>query len=149
VAGSILGAVRLLPERGSGNRVFQNGESGTLRELDVATYSDFAKAARRGDELSGHEVLQNAWLKSLGYIQKRGVGAASRNNPALAVGKKLHGRIGQAQRDLGLFNPAYLRTLNSTEVVNLNVIALKHAGVDSATIRVIAKEALRHARSLP
>ncbi len=53
-----------------------------LRELDIDRYGSFNTKARRGDGLTGHEVLQNAWLKQHGLAKGHGRGAASRNNPA-------------------------------------------------------------------
>ena len=73
----------------SETRVFAKGELGKLRELDIAPYGDFNIPSRANDKLAGHEVIQNAWLKATGKIEERGVGAVSRNNPALAVGKAL------------------------------------------------------------
>jgi len=63
-------------------------------------------------------------LKATGRIEGRGIGTGSRNNPALAVGKNLHKKIGAAQQALALFNPSTLKGLSPDDIFELSVHAL-------------------------
>lgn len=120
-----------------------------LKELDIDAYAKFGIPERIGDKLAGHEVLQNAWLMLNHYVQKRGVGAVSRENPALAVGDALHKKIGALQREMGLFNQEGLRQITARENIMLNAIVLKRAGVPDEVVKDMIKEAMKHAQSLP
>jgi hypothetical protein len=120
-----------------------------LRELDIERYGSFSGGKnRKGDALAGHEVLQNAWLKQHGLAGRRGSGSASRDNPALAVGKELHDAIGARQRALGLNDPTRLRSMTARENIELNARALREAGVPDHAVQTIVNEAVSHARGL-
>jgi hypothetical protein len=94
-------------------------------------------------------VIQNAWLQAVGVIEERGVGAISRGNPALAVGKVLHDAINREQRALGLFNTKFLQSLPVGDLIEKNLLALRRAGVPDDTISLIAKEVIKYAKTLP
>jgi hypothetical protein len=126
----------------------ESAENAGLRELDIDRYGNFGQGHRKGDQLAGHEVLQNAWLKQQGLLKQRGVGAASRDNPALAVGERLHKAIGAKQRELGLNDPSRLRAMSARENIDLNARALREAGVPEHAVQTIVKEAIGHARGL-
>lgn len=52
--------------------------------------------------MSGHELLQNAWLEANGKIPKRGQGL-SKDNPAMALYENpMHKYITSQQKKLGL-----------------------------------------------
>jgi hypothetical protein len=120
-----------------------------LKEWDIDEYGFFSADPRQGDGLAGHEVLQNAWLKANGYIEKRGVGWISRGNPAIAVSKKVHLRIGMEQEKLGLFDPAQLVGMTPRRNIELNIQALKNAGAPGEVIFEIKQRALKYAKELP
>jgi hypothetical protein len=119
-----------------------------LQSGDIDRYGAFNTPARSGDPYAGHEVLQNAWLQATWQTGRRGTGAASRGNPSLAVDDATHARIGQAQRQLGLHDPAQLATMTDDEVIAANIRALKMAGVENSQIQVMQREALAHAARL-
>ena len=77
------------------------GESNSkaLKEFDVVPYGDFKKYPY--DNLSGHELLQNAWLESNGKaIRGKGL---SLENPAMALYENpMHKFITGQQRTLSL-----------------------------------------------
>ena len=103
-----------------------------------------------GDKLAGHEVLQHAWLKVHGLVEgARGVGAVSANNPAVALGKKMHAKVYEEQKLLGLFDRKVLRTLSDRQVIQRNALAMKRAGVPQDVIGQLQKEAVKHAATLP
>ena len=131
------------PERES----YQSGRT-DLNEGDIDTYGSFNTAARGGDELAGHELLQNAFLRVTGQVARRGTGPVSRGNPSLAVGDDLHVRIGAAQRRLGLFDRTRLATMTDEEVIAANVQALQEAGVEQSQIQMMTREALHYAAEL-
>ena len=57
-----------------------DGESGRetgLKEFDIVPYGKFKDYP--GDGLTGHELLQNAWLEANGKIPKRGAGLSTKN----------------------------------------------------------------------
>jgi hypothetical protein len=118
-----------------------------LREFDIDLYKRFG-GERTGDQLAGHEMLQNAWLKAHGHSGRRGVGQFSRNNPAVALSDDLHTRVGVEQGKLGLNDPARLKTMGAGENINLNAEAMRNAGVPEAVVQTLQKEALKHAGTL-
>ena len=118
-----------------------------LKRFEIDRYGRFNATCRVGDELCGHEVLQNSWLRQHGYATKRGADA-SRDNPAIAVDQPLHDRIAVEQRKLGLFERERLAKMSPEENIQLNAQAMRTAGVPEASIRAVVEEALRYAASL-
>jgi hypothetical protein len=121
---------------------------GPLKRFEIDKYGRFNAGCRVGDELCGHEVLQNSWLREHGHAARRGADA-SRDNPAIAVDRPLHDRIAVEQRKLGLFEKENLAKMSAEENIRLNAQAMKAAGVPEASIRAVAEEARRYAASLP
>jgi hypothetical protein len=121
----------------------QSGKT-PLRAGDIDKYSAFNTRARTGDPYEGHEILQNAFLKAIGKIVRRGKGRVSRGNPSLAVDEALHDRISAAQARLGLHDPDQVAKMPPEEVVAKNIQALEEAGVEQSQIRMVEREATAH-----
>ena len=92
-------------------------------------------------------MLQNAWLEANGYIKRRGTGAASRMNPAMAVSKELHDKITAEQVRLGLRGER-LVGMSAEENIRLNAIAMRKAGVPEHVVQTLTREAEKHAASI-
>ena len=120
----------------------------SLREMDIDRYGTFSSPPRSGDQLAGHELLQNAWLREHGYVASRGSGPASRGNPALALSDEVHARIGIEQRKLGLFDRSRLIGMSAEENIALNAQAMRNAGVPEHVVQVLQREAVLHASTL-
>jgi hypothetical protein len=118
-----------------------------LRQYDMDHYGTFSNRPR--DKLAGHELLQNKWLNLRGLADRRGKGDYSRRNPAVALGKEMHKRVGREQRRLGLFDKRKLEKMSARENIELNAEAMKRAGVPDYVIEVLKRDALRHAAMLP
>lgn len=118
-----------------------------LRQFDIDYYGTFSSGARVGDQLEGHEMLQNLWLE-VNQGVKRGAAPISTMNPAVAVSREMHVAIGREQRALGLFDRSKLSGMSATENIELNMLAMRRAGVPEDVIQVLRAEALRHAASL-
>jgi hypothetical protein len=119
---------------------------GPLKKFEVDKYGRFNAACRVGDDLCGHEVLQNSWLREHGYAARRGADA-SRDNPA--IDQPLHDRIAVEQRKLGLFERERLARMSAEENIDLNAQALRAAGVPEPSVKAVVEEARRYAASLP
>jgi len=118
-----------------------------LKQFEIDKYSRFSAGCRVGDELCGHEVLQNSWLREHGFASRRGADA-SRDNPAIAVDRPLHDRIAVEQRNLGLFDKENVANMSAERNIELNAQAMRAAGVPEPAIQAAVKEALRYAASL-
>ena len=78
----------------------KSGRNAGLKEFDIVPYGKFKDYP--GDGLTGHELLQNAWLEANGKIPKRGVGLSTKN-PAIALRENpIHKFISGQQKSLGL-----------------------------------------------
>ncbi len=117
-----------------------------LKEYHIDKYSTYPN--RPGDKLAGHEMLQNAWINLKVKGSSRGVGEASRSNPAVALSKEMHDAVGREQRKLGLFEESKLKKMTYQENIALNERAMQNAGVPQDVIQVLKSEALRHAATL-
>jgi RHS repeat-associated protein len=131
----------------SGTAPFRSGRT-PLKEFDIDRYGAFNTPQRAGDGLEGHEILQNAWLEANVAGAKRGSGAISRDNPALALRPKLHTDVSTAQRALGLFDREKLEGMTAEENIRLNGIALQQAGVPQDVIQTATQEATNYANGL-
>ncbi|MBX3271053.1 MAG: RHS domain-containing protein [Sandaracinaceae bacterium] len=117
-----------------------------LRGGDIDAYGNFNAAGRVGDGLAGHELLQNAWLQAHGYnTAGHGVGAASRGNPAVALGHDAHRQVSRAQRDAGLFRRSNLLRMRASENIARNAQILRELGTPEYQVRVLEREARQHA----
>ncbi len=74
----------------------------------MAGYGDYQK--RGGSKkLEGHEALPHSVLDDPDLATRRGVGAASRNNPVIALQPGVHAIVGRYQRYFGSFTVASAR----------------------------------------
>ena len=119
-----------------------------LREFDIDTMDGFNTRHRTYDKLSGHEMLQFAWLKAHGYATRRAEGLAAAN-PAIALGDTIHKAVNKEQRDLGLHDTARLRQMTAQQNIDLNETAMENAGIPSHLIEIMKREAVRYAATLP
>jgi hypothetical protein len=111
-------------------------------DFDVRPYSQFRGFP--GDNLVGHEMLQNAWLKANGYQGFKGA------NPSLALSTDFHtGVVNPLQRDAGLYNPSLLRGQSAYDNIRMNISVLESAGVPRDVIAKQARAARNFAKSLP
>ena len=118
-------------------------------EFDIDRYGNFNSKENAHDDLAGHELLQNAWLKANGQATKRGTGSASRNNPAMALGDEIHKAVGAEQQTLGLFNAANLKTQSAIDNIALNAEAMVNSGrVPITCIQNLAAQAVQHGQNL-
>ena len=105
-----------------------------LKEFDITSYGEFSR--HPGDNLSGHELLQNAWLEA-NEKAVRGKGL-SRDNPAIALFEDpMHKFITKKQRSLGL-NKANLKGTSWRRNVLDNLEIMKEAGVPREKIAELA-----------
>lgn len=87
--------------------------------------------------MTGHELLQNAWLEANGKIPKRGVGL-SRYNPAIALHENpMHRFITGEQNRLGLNKKNLVGTSWRKNVLD-NIQIMKNAGVPRDIIAELA-----------
>jgi hypothetical protein len=121
------------------------GRSGPLQRMQVAEYFEHNLKSHVGDELEGHEILQNLWLEANDYIIERGRGMPSRWNPTVALDPKLHDLVTEKQSALGLFDRAKLAKMSYDKVLALNALALRQAGVPQDVIDEALDEAFEHA----
>ena len=74
-----------------------NQNNNIIKEYDILEYGKFNRPETSGDGLTGHELLQNAWLVA-NEKATRGKGL-SRKNPAIALKEDpMHKRISAKQR---------------------------------------------------
>ena len=115
-----------------------DGESGRetgLKEFDIVPYGKFKDYP--GDGLTGHELLQNAWLEANGKIPKRGAGLSTKN-PAIALRENpIHKFISGQQKSLGL-NKKNLAGTSWRKNVLDNIQIMKDAGVPRDKIAELA-----------
>ena len=111
-------------------------KASALNEFDIAPYGEFKNYPY--DNLTGHELLQNAWLESNGKISKRGEGL-SRDNPAIALYENpMHKYISAQQRTLRL-NKKNLAGTSWRQNVLINIKIMESAGVPRERILDLAK----------
>ena len=115
-----------------------DGESGRetgLKEFDIVPYGKFKDYP--GDGLTGHELLQNAWLEANGKIPKRGAGLSTKN-PAIALRENpIHKFISGQQKSLGLKKKNLAGTSWRKNVLD-NIQIMKDAGVPRDKIAELA-----------
>lgn len=115
---------------------YESGSNTGLKEFDIAPYGEFKNYPY--DNLTGHELLQNAWLEANGKIVKRGQGL-SKDNPAIALYENpMHKYISAQQRTLGL-NKTNLAGTSWRQNVLINISIMKSAGVPREKILELAK----------
>lgn len=115
---------------------------GPIQEFDVRPYGEFKNYP--GDNLSGHELLQNAWLEANGY-GKRG-GTLSKQNPAMALYEDpIHKAISRAQRQMKL-NKKNLVGVSANKNILINIQLMVNAGVPRDRVAVLAKEARKFSK---
>lgn len=116
-----------------------------LGQYGIDRYGTYSN--RPGDKFAGHEMLQNLWLEVKGF-GARLTGSASKNNPAMALSHAEHVAVGREQRALGLFDGGKLKKMTAEQVIDLNALAMKKAGVPDFAIAALKQEALKYAKTL-
>jgi hypothetical protein len=110
--------------------------------LEVRPYSDFGLYPY--DNLVGHEMLQNAWLKANGYIGFKA------QNPSLALPTDFHvGEVNPRQAAAGLWDRSTLTGQSAYDNIRANIQVLDDAGVPRDVIAEQARAARNFAKSLP
>jgi hypothetical protein len=127
-----------------GTAPLRPGHSG-LGQYGIDRYGSYSN--RPGDRFAGHEILQNLWLEAHGYGQ-RGVGPASRNNPAVALTHAEHTAVTRAQRAMGLLERNNVAQMSATDIIKANAEAMRRAGIPEDVIQVLSREALNYAATL-
>lgn len=127
----------------SGSTPLRPGKSG-LGQYGIDKYGSYAN--RPKDKLAGHELLQNLWLEVKGF-GRRLTTSASRENPAVALTHAEHAEIGRQQIKLGLVR-RNMEGMTAAQNIELNVQAMKNAGIPGHVIETLKHEALRHAAAL-
>ena len=117
-----------------------------IKEGQIRPYRDFRKFT--GDNLSGHEMRQNAHLRYTNQMHLKS------GNPSLAVKKSTHDIISAEQRALGLHDPKNLKAQTPAQNISKNIRAMKNAKAKGAKItneqiRNQARETIRHHRNTP
>jgi hypothetical protein len=116
-------------------------------EGEVTKYEDLQKRGK-SKELEGHEALPHSLLEDLGLATRRGIGAASRNNPVIALSPKVHAMVGRYQRFFKVFYRSQRVGMTVEKIISLNIKALRGAGVPESVVRDISRQVLRHALNL-
>ncbi|MCR5609367.1 MAG: HINT domain-containing protein [Lachnospiraceae bacterium] len=110
-----------------------------IKEYDVLPYSKFNTKNTVGDGISGHELLQNAWLEANGKIEKRGVGL-SRSNPAIGLKEDpTHSFVTALQKSKG-YNKEYLETISWRRNVLDNIEIIKKTDAPREKILELVKQ---------
>jgi hypothetical protein len=116
-------------------------------EGEVTKYEDLQKRGK-STKVEGHEVIPHSLLEDLGLATRRGIGAASRNNPVIALSPKVHAMVGRYQRWLGVMYRSQRAGMTVKKIISLNIKALRYAGVPEGVVRNITRQVLRHALNL-
>src|SRR5439155_24047680 len=113
-----------------------------LEQVEVAPYGQFHNFP--GDNLAGHELLQNGWLRANGYG-----GPTFSRNPAMALPTEFHSQvIGPAQSAEGLHDAAALRAMSAEENIYRNAQILRNAQVPEAAVQQHIDAALEYYQNL-
>jgi RHS repeat-associated protein len=104
---------------------------GLLDEFEIAPYKS---SLHVNDNLTAHELLQNAWLRNNNHVTGR-EGGIARQNPAMALTESpLHKNIGDMQRAKGLHDPQILKKQSALRNINENSVITKN-GIENELIR--------------
>jgi RHS repeat-associated protein len=116
-----------------------------LDEFDIDLYKTFKSSkSRKGDRLEGHELLQNFWLTVHGFTLERGVGIASRDNPAIALTEPRHRLVNALQRAGGLYDEEVIRNMDGMANILINAQLAQQVGVPSIVVNQAMQASLRH-----
>ena len=113
-----------------------------VKKNEVLTYDNFRKKSKVGDNLEGHEVLQNSILKQKGLTKKRLDTDASKNNPVIALDKDTHKKVNKAQIEQGT------KDMSVKESIEANSKILSDNGVPDTSVNQIKNDAISHAQNL-
>jgi hypothetical protein len=123
------------------------GPKGKVVEGEVTTMDDFKKRGQ-STELRPHEVVPHSLLEDVKLAIRRGVGAASRNNPVIALSPKVHAIVGRYQWYFEVMYRSQRAGMTVRKIISLNIKALRGAGVPESVVRAISRQVLRHALNL-
>lgn len=119
-----------------------------LKEFEIGTMGELSGRSTGGARLSRHELLQHGILKAQDKAVTRGVGKASRDNPAIVLSNDMHAVVNALQRERGLHNPSVLAQMSAKRNIYRNAAILRKAGVSKELVAQLRKEALAHAEQI-
>jgi hypothetical protein len=108
---------------------------GPIRVGEVTPYETFDRRSLTRDGIDGHEIIQNALLKSLGLVERRLQGLVSRGNPTIALRREVHVMVTRLQRDMDIAKQTV------SEHIDANIDILRRLGVASNAQREQARDA--------
>jgi hypothetical protein len=117
-----------------------------IRPLDLGRYGDFR--LQPGDELEGHELLQNAWLRQSRIAPKAGLPHPFADNPAVALPRDFHEVVSGFQDADGLFDPSVLMRQSASENIARNAQILRSLGIPESVVEQLTQFATQHGRRL-
>jgi hypothetical protein len=123
------------------------GRKGKVVEHEVTTMGDYQKRGP-SKKLAPHEPLMHSLLEDLKLATRRGVGAASRDNPVIALSPKVHTIVGRYQWGLEVMFRSQRAGMTVKKIIALNIQALRYAGVSEGVVRAISRQVLRHVLNL-
>lgn len=104
-----------------------------IKEFDVRPLGQFSTPITKGDGLTGHELLQSAWLRIHKSADR--TSALGRRNPAIALTESQHHKyITALQSEAGLHSRSIISRQSARENIMENVQLLKEAGVPREAI---------------
>jgi hypothetical protein len=121
-----------------------------IRPGEITSYGDFANRSQAfgvGDQLAGHELLQNAWLRSQGLISGR-LSGLSRANPVMALDTGLHANVTAYQSLFGLHDRMVLTRQTRVGNIRSNLELLRRIGINEGKLQEFRREVLGFARTL-
>ncbi|PWU13796.1 MAG: hypothetical protein C5B50_18570 [Verrucomicrobia bacterium] len=123
--------------------ILGQGSEDVVQLNEITTYASFKARSRLGDSIDGHELWMFANQKAIGAATTRLGGAASRNNPVIALDHAMHVRVNAAQAAL---NPATMTPLENIDACAAIMRRLNAASPEK--IDALQKLAIQHAKSL-
>ena len=112
------------------NRI--NKINSPINDFDVRKYGDFRNYPK--DNLSGHELLQNAWLKHNNQMNKKS------QNPAIALNEyPYHKTISKEQRKRGYYSYEYLNNVSWMKNLKDNYKIMKDYNVQNPENKIPQK----------
>jgi hypothetical protein len=103
-----------------------------VEEFDVRALREFRGPGTKGDKLTGHELLQGAFLRQ--HLDVGRSSALGGQNPAIALNQTQHKIVSALQAEAGLHSPNIIARQSARQNVLENVQILKEANVPGDAI---------------